>query len=277
MLLAWTWQEQLLCVVAGVIVPATVVFLRWGSGMHFVRHYSRFFFLFPSLELCVQVLFFIFFLPPLDVVVVPESRFFSFFSYTFFFFLSICLLLSARYIDTWLPPSNLFSSPHKSPPKQLLFFFFFCCCPSLRWTKRRKIRRTTTSLMSELIKACRSCICCPVCWPGLASLVSSFHFQMEKKEKKMCRTSIFLYAMPTNPPKKSACVQKLPDWNLTEKVKRQKNEIKMKRKCLVSSDDVTLSTTSDPDSSMNNSDNFLFDFQLFPPRPISRRKETPTI
>ena len=78
----------------------------------------------------------------------------------------------------------------------------------------------------------------------------------------MCRTSISLRHAHE---KKSLHASKLPDWNLTEKVKRWKNEIKMKRKCLISSDDVILSTTSDPDSSMNNSDNFLL-FSFFFPR-----------
>jgi hypothetical protein len=73
--------------------------------------------------------------------------------------------------------------------------------------------------MSELIKACRSCICCPVCWP-LLFLFSTFRWKKKEKENVSYINFSLRHAHESPTKKVCICVQKLPDWNLTEKVKR---------------------------------------------------------
>ena len=65
------------------------------------------------------------------------SRFFFFLLFSFFPFF-LCVLLSDRYIDTWLPPSNLFSLP-QVPRKNFSFLLPISTLSlCLRWTKKEK-------------------------------------------------------------------------------------------------------------------------------------------
>jgi hypothetical protein len=141
------------------------------------------------------------------------SRFFSFFSSTFFFLYVCCYQPVISTHGCHLQISSLHHT-HKSPPKQLLFLFY---CSHLSQVDEKKKNKKNYYLMSELIKACRSCICCPVCWP-LLFLFSTFRWK-EKENVSYINFSLrHAHESPTE--KVCICVQKLPDWNLTEKVKR---------------------------------------------------------
>jgi hypothetical protein len=117
-----------------------------------------------------------------------------------------------------LPPSNLFSSPQV--PRKTSRLPISTLSLSVSGGRRKKNKKN--NLMSELIKACRSRIRCPVyvveaCRSLSCFSSSSFSSFINKKEnvKKICRTSISLRHAH-----ESLHVYKLPDWNLTEKVKR---------------------------------------------------------
>lgn len=173
------------------------------------------------------------------------------------FCVCVCVL-SARYIDTWLPPSNLLTT--SPPPKEN-----FSLPISFRWTKRKKERKKKNNLMSELIKACRSCICCPVYVSGFAGWPLSFLSYFRRNKNKMCRTSNFFCLTPC--PQKSAYIQVAGLESNTQHKKKigkalKKNWNKMKRKCLISLADVILSTAADLNFSMNNSGNLIY-FHFF--------------
>jgi hypothetical protein len=59
-----------------------------------------------------------------------------------------------------LPPSNLFSLPQV--PRKNFSFLLPISTLSLSVSGGRRKKNKKNNLMSELIKACRSCICCPV-------------------------------------------------------------------------------------------------------------------
>lgn len=231
-----------------VIVPDCRIFLRWGYIWDALCTPLFKVFLFPFLGLCqlrIGVIFYFFYSSSsqLDVVVVStEQVLFFFLVYLFSFYMFVVISPLYRHMVATFK-SLLFTTQLRNN--------FSSYSAHLSQVDEKKKNKKKNYLMSELIKACRSCICCPVCWPGL----SCFFFSTFRWKENVSYINFSLRHMPTKSPteKVCICVQKLPDWNLTEKVKRQKNEIKMKRKCLVSSDDVILSTTSDPDSSMNNS------------------------
>lgn len=147
------------------------------------------------------MLFFIF-IPflPLDVVVVPErSRFFLFLP--FLFFLSFYVCCYQPVISTHGCHLQISSLHHKSPRNNF---------SSAHLSGGRRKKNKKNNLMSELIKACRSCICCTVymlcersgCWP---LLFLSFPLLEEKKEKE--NVSYINFFTPCPRKKKSACIQ----------------------------------------------------------------------